>query len=741
MQGVRGLPAFPFGAVYFRKSNPPRADWERDYRTAAEDGLNVFRHWFLWSAIEVAPGEFDWEDYDRQLDLAAENGLKTIVAEMITAAPEWAFRRFAHARIETRDGRRLESGMSGSCATGGFPGLCLDNEDYRAAAEGFLKALVARYQGHPGLGGYDIWNECNFGHDTCYCPATAERFRAWLKIKYGDLRTLGATWRRHSFEAWEDVTPPRSLGPYPHVMDWLQFRVDNAYRLMRWRAELVRSLDREHPVTAHGVAGTLTGAAPGGADDWRAAAEVEGYGFTWIASRRGDEPWKQFHAADLVRAACRGKAFWHAEAQGGPLWMQPQVLGRPREDGRIATPEDLRYWHMVSFMAGARGLLYPRWRPLLDGPLFGAFGPYGMDGSRTPRSVMSGKIAKWANAPEQEGLWRSRPVQGEVGLVYAPETQVFTYAQQGNTDFYARSMQGAYRGFFDAGAQADWVHIEHIEEYDLLYLPFPVMLTQATADRLRRWVEAGGSLVCEGCPGYFGDQGRAGTVQPNLGLDEVFGAKEAYVEFTPDLLGDLQFHFKGTRAQGGLFLQTYELTTGKPVGWYGYFKGTRAQGEPLQIGWPFEGAPAQGGPFLQAYEPTTGVGWSADWRRVVAVEHAFGKGRTWLIGTMAGAGYAAHPGRGPAAFFRKALRFGGKKPHVRCSDPRVKARLHDGPGGAYLWVANPARQAIRVRLELGDRWGPFRACRSLWGGEATVDGRRITLTAGARDVAVIALMR
>ena len=82
------LPAFAYGAVYFRKSNPPREDWERDYRTAAEDGLNLFRHWFLRSAIEVAPGVYDWEEHDRQLDLAAEHGLKTIIAKMITAAPE-----------------------------------------------------------------------------------------------------------------------------------------------------------------------------------------------------------------------------------------------------------------------------------------------------------------------------------------------------------------------------------------------------------------------------------------------------------------------------------------------------------------------------------------------------------------------------------------------------------------------------------------------------------------------------
>jgi len=49
------------------------------------------------------------------------NGIKTIIAEMITAAPEWAFRRYAHARYETAAGVG-ESGMSGSCVTGGFRG-------------------------------------------------------------------------------------------------------------------------------------------------------------------------------------------------------------------------------------------------------------------------------------------------------------------------------------------------------------------------------------------------------------------------------------------------------------------------------------------------------------------------------------------------------------------------------------------------------------------------------------------
>ncbi len=302
------LSTFPFGAVYFRKSNPPKDDWARDYKTAAEDGVNIFRHWFLWSAIEIAPGQFDWNDYDRQLNLAAENGIKTIIAEMITAAPEWAYRQFAGARLETRDHRKVDSQMSGSCVTSGFPGLCLDNDDYKRIAELFLRELILRYRSHPGLGGYDIWNECNYGHDVCYCEATNTAFRTWLRSKYDSLYDLGQAWHRYSFAEWEDVAPPRQIGPYPDTLDWLQFRIDNAYDHMRWRVELIRNLDDAHPIMAHGVAGSLTNMAARCADDWRAAAETEVYGYTWVSCRQGDEPWKQLHAVDLVRSAARGKS-------------------------------------------------------------------------------------------------------------------------------------------------------------------------------------------------------------------------------------------------------------------------------------------------------------------------------------------------------------------------------------------------------------------------------------------------
>jgi beta-galactosidase len=689
-------PVFPYGAVYFRKSNPPEQDWARDHQTAARLGMNTFRHWVMWSAVEVAPGKLDWRDYDMQLDLAAKNGIKVVLAEMITAAPEWAFTRYAHARYLGADGRPVDSGVSGSSAVGGFPGLCLDNEDVRQVAEKWLISLIDHYKGHPATFGYDLWNEHTAQGGSaqnmyCYCTATQQKFREWLKSKYGSLEALGKAWYRYSYADWSDIHPPKSFQGYPESLDWLEFRIDNAHRLAKWRVDLFRKHDTSHKVVAHGVAMSLEGLPSSTYNEWRSAADVDVWGFTWVASRRGSEPWKQFQAVDLVRAGSRGKPFWHAEAQAGPLWMQPQVIGRPREDGRITDDKDVRLWNMISIAGGATGILYPRWRPLLDGPLFGAFGAFGMDGSVTPRAEMAGKVARWANA--NPDLWKARPVRGEVGIVWVPESQIFNYMQQGSTNHYAQSARGAYQGFFDNNIQADFVHIDHIAEYPLVYLPYPIHLKEATVKKLTEFVQNGGILVSEGLPAYFGERGKVGTTQPNYGLDKLFGARESYVEFTPDLLEDYTFTVRDQKISGRFFIQEYALAGGRSVGQHGSG----------QIG---------------------------------AVENNSGKGRTLLIGSFPGGGYFRHPTAEGRTFFAGLLDWAGIARNLTVSDPLVKVRLHRGVG-SVLYVINPTRQERVVAVELRE---DIRAAKDLWQDKPVkLDGRRVSLSLADRDVAVLRL--
>jgi beta-galactosidase len=693
-------PVFPYGAVYFRKSNPPAEDWARDHQTAAQIGMNIFRHWFMWSAIEVSPGKYDWSDYDRMMDLAHKNGIKVVVAEQVAAAPEWAFRKYSHARIVGSDGTIVGSTISESSATGGFPGLCLDNPDVRAAAETFLVALIERYRSHPALFGYDVWNEnTSFGGSPtkmyCYCDATKQRLREWLRVRYGTLEKAGKTWKRYSYETWEDVEPPISFSGYPDSLDWLEFRIDNAYDLYDWRLKLFRKLDPDHKITAHGVAGTLDDMPSSSHNEWRSAQRVDIYGLTWIAARKGNEPWKQFHAMDLVRGGARGKPFWHAEAQGGPLWMQPQVIGRPKDDGRIPDAEDVRIWNLITCAGGAKGILYCRWRPLLDGPLFGAFAPFAMDGSITPRAEMAGKVAQWVNA--HPSVWKSNPVRGEVGLVFVPESELFNYVQQGATAFYTQSICGAYQAFFDSNIQPDFVSLDDIGEYKLIYLPYPVMLKSDTAAKLRKYVEQGGTLISEGLPGYFGDHGHVGTVQPNYGLHEVFGAKESYVEFMPDISDGLMFQLNDSRIYGRYFRQEYKLNGGTEAGQY------------------LDGMTA-------------------------AVQNKFGRGQTLLIGTFPGSGYYLHHDSATKDLFAGFLKLAGVVPTTKIDDARVQARLHQGAGGAFLWVTNPTRDRRTVRVSLSQAAGDFSTGEDIWGSqEVAVNDRQITVSVQGRDAAVIAL--
>jgi beta-galactosidase len=250
-------------------------------------------------------------------------------------------------------------------------------------------------------------------------------------------------------------------------------------------------------------------------------------------------------------------------------------------------------------------------------------------------------------------------------------------------------------------------------------------------------VEQGGTLVSEGCPGYFGARGKVGTVQPNLGLDALFGAREAYVEFTPDISDDLTLAVKGLNqpVPGALFIQVYEPTGGSVVG-----------------------------TFAEGYGEVGG--------QPAVVEHRAGAGRTLLVGTFPGVARsravvpalpAARPSgstftthrttavtpapagerlAGANAFFAHLLLWAGVQPHVSTDDSGVIVRLHQGPAGGAVsvWTLNPALEARTVHLVLTDRLGPFREANLHWGDTATLTGERtLTVRVRPRDATVVRL--
>lgn len=700
---------FIFGSVYYRKSNPPESDWEKDYQTAAADGMNVFRHWFLWSAIERKPGIYYWDDYDRHMDLAARHGMKTIIAECIHSAPEWAFHVYRDARYRRVDGSPVDSSMRNSSVTGGFPGLCFDNNEVKLHAENFLQQLADRYKDHPGLGGYDLWNECNLGSSgftACHCDATQALFREWLIDKYGSLDTLAEIWGRYGFRNWQDVIVPKQNAFYQECYDAIQFKVDRAYKLLQWRREIIQSIDPGCLIAAHGVADfSLDKLADQAHNAWLSAKQTSIYGYSRGAIGYSDiqkgncglsRTWPLWSNADMTRAGAAGKPFWCAEMSAGFGWSETQTSTVNRI-GRTPDENEVRLTFLLAMAAGARGIFTTRWRPLLNGPLFGCLGLYEMDGSRTARSQLASAISGWANNPDAVRLMHSSPVKGDIGLLCLPEAQIQCYLQRGDSQAYAKAVRGSYQFFHDQNIQADYISLEQLDEYASVYLPYPVMLEDKTVDVLISWVHQGGNLISEGCPGYFGRNCMADTVQPGRKLALLFGVSQQDVDFSAGRCQNLSVSIDGVGdVSVGCYMQSYHLSGGQLTGTY-----------------------SDG--------------------RIAAVSHCYGQGNTLLIGSSPGYGYAEAWPESGRKFADYVLLWTGQQQLVRCDNPIVAVRLHEG-SGRFIWMINGSKESQKVQVSLNKSWHTERVM-ALWGTEYCIsDQCEINADIPALDGLVLELL-
>jgi beta-galactosidase len=271
-------------------------------------------------------------------------------------------------------------------------------------------------------------------------------------------------------------------------------------------------------------------------------------------------------------------------------------------------------------------------------------------------------------------------VKGDIGILVVPESQIHNYVSEGETDYYYRSVTGAYQGFLFNNIQPDFVHIDDLgPEHDLVYLPYPVMLEKETCERLLAWVQRGGKLISEGLPAYFGNRGRAGETQPNYGLDQLFGVKQDWVQFTPDLLENLKIKLQdNSNIRGAVYRQSYTPTSGKTIG---------------------------------KYEDD----------RIAIVDNSFGEGQTRLIGTFPGYAYNRTQDKETKQFFANLLKWSGKTQHIRSSDSRIIARLQTNGDSIFLWIVNSAREDIQTELTLAPKWGDFENYKVLVGNNASVN--------------------
>ena len=201
----------------------------------------------------------------------------------------------------------------------------------------------------------------------CYCEASRDAFRSWLRGKYGSPEGVGEAWGRR-LSTWAEVRPPTWLFGFPDWVDFRTFTAENIAALVQRRSDLIRKHTGK-PVIAHAWGGGCVTCGQLGSmafDDWKNAAPVDKWGYSAFPASPAQTLMVGL-GTDATRNAARGKEFWQSELGAGDYG---QGFGRA---GRIR-PEVEAQFCWESIRHGAKGLLFWQYRKEAHGSEIGAFG-------------------------------------------------------------------------------------------------------------------------------------------------------------------------------------------------------------------------------------------------------------------------------------------------------------------------------------------------------------------------------
>jgi len=473
------------GLLYGGDYNPEQWDrdvWREDVALMREAGVNLVTVGvFSWSHLEPRPGEYRVAWLDEVLDLLHDAGIAVDLATPVASPPPWLGHRHPESLPTTADGTVLSYGSRNQ--------FCPSSDAYRSAAVAIAERLASRYAGHPAV---RMWHAGNEYGQVCFCDRCAERFRDWLRARYGTLDALNAAWATavwsQEYGDWAEILPPR-VAPYhrnpSQELDFRRFGSDLLLDLYREQRAAVRRHDPDRPVTTN-LMGFFGGVDP---HDWRADLDV-------IADDAYPDPASPDAPADaaLVNHLARGLA-------GGGSWLRMEQAASAvswREHNLTKSPARLRTEVLQALAHGCDGALFFQWRQARSGPERFHSAMLPVAGADT--AVHQGIRALGADLRALRGL-AGEPVHRRVALLWDwtswwAATQVALPTAR--LDPLA-ALQAWHRELWRLGVVVDVVPADRagaaLDGYDLVLAPAQYVLDDDAAARLDAYVAGGGRLV------------------------------------------------------------------------------------------------------------------------------------------------------------------------------------------------------------------------------------------------------
>jgi beta-galactosidase len=478
---------FPYAGT----ADNPEGVWETDAEMMARAGVNVVRIGeFTWGLCEPEEGKYDFLWLRRVMDIMARHNIQVVLGTPTAAPPVWLAKKYPAILPVDERGLVKHEGTRRA--------VCLSSDIFWDYSKRIVTAMAEALGDHPQLIAWQIDNSIG-GEDTefSFNEATREEWQLWLQAKYKTVQNLnhklGLRFWSQIVTAWDQVPMPM-YAPGMHnpalLLDWNRFTSDTMVQYVKMQADILREHCPRQPVTV------VMRSFLRKYDHFDMADAVD---FASIESNVAIKAKSAELACDIdmlrslkkanVKTPDGDSGFWAMEQKAGQVnWQDVNSLVRP---GLIR----LFAYQLIS--RGASGILYFRWRQPRIGSeqFYGAVVPHHLEGStRTLREISQVGEELKLLAP----ALKDTRVVADVCILYSHDNEwALRQPMQPNKHFDLHEhVQLIYNALHDRNIQVDFARpTEDLSAYKIIFVPSLNVLSSAEADRLKLYVQNGGTLV------------------------------------------------------------------------------------------------------------------------------------------------------------------------------------------------------------------------------------------------------
>ncbi|OBZ95638.1 beta-galactosidase [Pararhizobium polonicum] len=492
--------------------------WQRDADRMKAAGFNTVRMgefaWHLWEPYE---GKFDFDLFDRAIEVLGETGINTILCTPTATPPRWLTANYPEVLRVDRNGRRASHGSRQHCDT--------TSPVLRQHSRRITKAMADHYKDNPYVIGWQTDNELNTTVSESFSDSAALEFRNFLRHKYDTIGDLNFAWGGNfwatAYDHFDQVVLPFPMAPSylspGHVQDYHRFLAIATARFQFDQVEILRATNQDWFIF-HNL-GNLTDI------DFRGqfGQDLDFIGFDIYPMLYDEFRRTGGHAATqaLQMDVCRsytGNFIVPEQASG--LGSQPSFTTMNPEPG------EMRRMALSSVARGADGLMFFRWRPAHFGAEIYWMGIVDHDDVTRRRYEEAKQFASDIHTIKDKLLGTSVHIDlGIAGADFDNQEAHKTYPIGLPSPLEDAIVM--HRHCYKRGIACGFVHPEDdLSKLKAFYIPHWVMWNNNWTPKLESYVENGGTLIVGAMTGTRDENNHIIREQaPGASLSKLSGVK------------------------------------------------------------------------------------------------------------------------------------------------------------------------------------------------------------------------